>query len=46
MAALSIDELGGRVQVNGKGEGAAAIGINEYGNGAVSTWDKNGYLQK
>ena len=44
-ASLSITEHGGRVQVHGKGEGAAVMGINEYGNGAVSTWDKNGYRQ-
>ena len=42
---LRADEHGGRVQVKGKGEGKAVIGINEYGNGAVSTWDKNGYRQ-
>ena len=23
----------------------AAMGINEYGDGGVSTWDKNGYRQ-
>ena len=44
-AALAITEHGGRVQVSGKCEGAAVLGINEYGNGAVSTWDKNGYRQ-
>ena len=43
--ALAIIEHGGYIQVYGKGEGAAAMGINEYGNGAVSTWDKNGYRQ-
>ena len=44
-ALLSITEDGGHVQVKGKGEGVAAMSINEYGNGAVSTWDKNGYRQ-
>ena len=44
-ASLSITEDGGHVQVKGKGEGVAAMSINEYGNGAVSTWDKNGYRQ-
>ncbi len=39
---VGIREHGGFVQVRGKGEGAAAMGVNEYGNGAVSTWDKNG----
>ena len=44
-ASLSITEHGGHVQVKGKGEGAAVMSINEYGNGGVSTWDKNGYRQ-
>ena len=42
---IQLDEHGGYVQVKGKGEGAAVMGINEYGNGAMSTWDKNGYRQ-
>ena len=42
---LGTTEHGGRVAVYGKGEGTAVMGINEYGNGAVSTWDKNGYRQ-
>ena len=33
------------MEVKGKGDGAAVMAINEYGNGAVSTWDKNGYRQ-
>ena len=44
--ALGVTEHGGLVYVKGKGEGMAAIGINEYGNGAVSTLDKNGNLLK
>ena len=44
-AMLAAKEHGGHVHVNGKGEGVAAMSINEYGNGAVSTWDKNGYRQ-
>lgn len=44
-SALIAGEHGGRVSVYGKGEGSAIMGINEYGNGAVSTWDKNGYRQ-
>ena len=28
-----------------KDGGKAFMGVNEYGNGAVSTWDKNGYCQ-
>ena len=42
---LTITEHGGQVQVKGKGEGVAVMSINEYGNGGVSTWDKNGYRQ-
>lgn len=42
---LCVDEYGGRVSVSGNGKGQAGMGINEYGNGAVSTWDKNGYRQ-
>ena len=42
---LDVNEHGGRVWVFGKGsnEARVVIGVNEYGNGAVSTWDKNGY---
>ena len=42
---LSVNKNGGRVSVFGKGgNGSRAImGVNEYGNGAVNTWDKNGY---
>ena len=43
--ALGNYEHGGFVQVKGKGEGMAVMSINDYGNGAVSTWDKNGYRQ-
>lgn len=42
---LSVDKYGGFFMLDGKGEGKVAIGINEYGNGVVSTWDKNGYRQ-
>ena len=44
-AQMTINEYGGRVSVRGKGndETRATIAVNEYGNGAVSTWDKNGY---
>ena len=43
-AQMFTTEHGGRVKVvNKEGNTRAAIGINEYGNGAVSTWDKNGY---
>ena len=42
---LRVTEHGGYVEVTGKAEGRAVMGMNEYGNGAVSTWDKNGYRQ-
>ncbi len=42
---LYVDDHGGQVEVLGKGidKTRAGMGVNEYGNGAVSTWDKNGY---
>lgn len=43
---LYINKHGGCVRLSGKSEGKAFMGINEYGNGAVSTWDKNGYRQE
>ena len=44
-AIMEVDEYGGHVHVTGKGDdnSRAGMGVNEYGNGAVSTWDKNGY---
>ena len=47
-ARMAIDENGGGVAVYGKGnsDSRAVMGVNEYGNGAVSTWDKNGYRFK
>ena len=44
-AQLAISEHGGSVRVFGKGDGKsrAITTVNEYGNGAISTWDKNGY---
>ncbi len=44
-AVLGTTEHGGHIRVDGKGGGRVAMSINEYGNGAVSTWDKNGYRQ-
>ena len=41
-AALGVIEHWGFVQVKGKGEAMAVMSINEYGNGAVFTYDKNG----
>ena len=42
LASLGVDKRGGRVNVFGKTKINAAMGINEYGDGAVTTWDKNG----
>ena len=44
---MNVDEHGGQVDVFGKVDNKTrvVVGINEYGNGAVSTWDKNGYRQ-
>ena len=45
-ARMITDEHGGHVQVlNNQLEIRAAMGINEDGNGAISTWDRNGYRQ-
>ena len=45
-ASMTTTEHGGRVDVfNKQGETRAGMGVNEYGNGAVSTWDRNGYHQ-
>ena len=44
-AGLGIGKHGGEVSVTGKGEGKAAMGIDDYGSGTVSVYDKNGYLQ-
>ena len=42
---MSIDKYGGYVGVYGRGNdySRAVMSVNEYGNGAVSTWDKNRY---
>ena len=44
-ARFGIDEYGGYLQVKGRSKGYAIMGINEKGNGAMSTYDKNGYRQ-
>ena len=45
-ARMITDEHGGHVQVlNNQLEIRAAMGVNEDGNGALSTWDRNGYRQ-
>ena len=42
---MAIDEYGGHVSVFGRGNNYSrvSVGVNEYGNGVVSTWDKNRY---
>ena len=43
---IGVDEHGGYVHVKDtKGRGKVKMGINKYGNGTVSTLDKNGYRQ-
>ena len=43
---LGATEHGGRIDAfNKQGKNRAVMGVTEYGNGAVSTWDKNGYRQ-
>lgn len=39
---LNVTSTGGKIWVGREGKGAAAIGVNVFGNGAVSTWDRNG----
>ena len=44
VASLFNNDYGGEVHVrNNQDERRALMSVNEYGNGAVSTWDKNGY---
>ena len=45
-AEMLTDEHGGVVGIgNNQGKTRAVMGVNAYGNGAVSTWDRNGYRQ-
>ena len=45
-AKLGVDEHGGYFIVHvGHRQPKVAMGVDESGNGAVSTWDKNGYRQ-
>ena len=42
-AEMGTDEHGGRVDVfNNQDKNRAAMGVDAFGNGVVSTWDKNG----
>lgn len=46
VAAMDTSEHGGGVQVwDNQGKAGAKMSVNAYGNGAVSTWDKNGHRQ-
>ena len=48
-AGVKVNEHGGIVAVYGKdnaGASRAVMGVNEHGNGAIATWDKNGFLQE
>ena len=46
-ATMSVDENGGQVGVYVKEDKPrAAMALDRYGNGAVNTWDKNGYRLK
>lgn len=42
---MGVTQQGGSVAVFGEGNNLsrAIVTVNEYGNGAISTWDKNGY---
>lgn len=44
-AHMTVDVHGGNFGVYGNGSSLsrAIMGVNEYGNGVVNTWDKNGY---
>ena len=45
-ALLGVGEYGGQLEVYGKGtdhRARAGVGVNKYGHGTLSTWDKNGY---
>ena len=44
-ASMKIEAHGGRVDVYGKGNDTsrATLAVNEYGNGVINIWDKNGY---
>ena len=45
---MYVDEYDGRAEVSSRGNNLtrASIDVNEYGNGAFSSWDKNGYCLK
>ena len=47
-ASMTINDHGGAVAVYGKGsdESRTLLGVDEYSNGALGTWDKNGYRLK
>ena len=44
---VGVDENGGRADFWGNdNKTRVGIGVNEYGHGAISTWDKHGYRQR
>jgi hypothetical protein len=47
-AMMIVTEYGGSISVYGKGSDKerASMGVNEYGNGAIGLWDKDGYKLK
>ena len=45
MVNIGINKHGGYVGTKGRSKGHAIMRINQYGNGVVSTYDKNGYLR-
>ncbi len=46
MVRISVAEHGGIVSVYGEGKSQIAMGINEHGNPAIGSWDKNGFRLK
>ena len=45
---IAVDKYGGQIRFFGRGSDKtrAGIGVNEYGNGTIGLWDKNGYRIK
>ena len=40
---MSLDEHSGHLNVFDDEKSRASIGVKEYGDGTVTTWNKNGY---
>ena len=45
---MTVNEDGGKLNIFGKGNNKTRVSIqvNEYGNGTIGLWDKNGYRIK